>query len=75
MKKSLFVVLALAFFQFGCNKPAENQAESTEFITEPHETTQTLPTGDNSQTSLDWNGTYFNTLPVRVVKASRLGSH
>lgn len=63
MKKSLFIVLAVAVFQFGCNKPAENQAESTQIITESHETTQPLPTGDNSQTSLDWNGTYFNTLP------------
>lgn len=60
MKKSLFLILALAFFQVACTKPTEQQSDSSESNSEA---TQNLPLGDNSQTSLDWNGTYFNTLP------------
>ena len=63
MKKSFFFVLALATIQLSCSKPAETQTEVSESVTEPTETSQTLPTGDNSQTSLDWAGTYFNVLP------------
>lgn len=63
MKKSLFLILASIVFQFGCTKPAENQTESSETISETLETTPPLPISDNSQTSLDWAGSYFNTLP------------
>lgn len=63
MKKSLFLIFILAIFQFGCKKQAENQTESSENSLETPESAPTLPIGDNSQTSLDWAGTYFNTLP------------
>lgn len=63
MKKSLFLILASAAFQFGCNKTTETSNESAEIKPDTTVTVPTLPTGDNSQTSLDWNGTYFNVLP------------
>jgi uncharacterized lipoprotein NlpE involved in copper resistance len=63
MKKSLFLILALSSFQFGCNKTGETQTESTEINSDNTESEQTLPIVDNSQTSLDWAGTYFATLP------------
>ncbi|WP_111668745.1 copper resistance protein NlpE [Algoriphagus litoralis] len=63
MKKSLFLILALAAFQFGCNKATETGTESAEINSDTTETAQAPRTGDNSQTSLDWPGTYFNTLP------------
>lgn len=37
--------------------------ESSEISSETPETALPLPIGDNSQNSLDWAGTYFNTLP------------
>lgn len=63
MKKSLLLILSLVVFQFACTKPSENQTESSEISLETPETPPALPIGDNSQTSLDWAGTYFNTLP------------
>lgn len=63
MKKSLFLILALAAFQFGCTKTTETTNESADINSDTTVTVPTLPTGDNSQTSLDWPGTYFNTLP------------
>ena len=63
MKKSLYLILALVALQFGCKQPTETNLEGAEIISDTIETTQTLPLGDNSQTSLDWNGTYYNTLP------------
>lgn len=60
MNKSFFLILVIAVFQFGCNNPAENQIESSEILAE---TIQPIPIVDNSQTSLDWNGTYFQVLP------------
>jgi uncharacterized lipoprotein NlpE involved in copper resistance len=63
MKNSLYLIIAIAIFQLGCNKPPENTIEGAETNSDTIEATQTLPIGDNSQTSLDWPGTYFNTLP------------
>lgn len=63
MKKSIILILAFTVFQYSCTKPAENQTESSEMTSATPETAQPLPIGDNSQTSLDWAGTYFNTLP------------
>ncbi len=61
MKKSLAFLLALLVLGFACSQPAEQKTETdTLTVAEP---AQTLPIGDNSQTSLDWAGTYFNTLP------------
>ena len=63
MKKSFFLLLAFASLQLSCSKPSESQSEEVETVTETTEISPTLPTGDNSQTSLDWAGTYFNVLP------------
>lgn len=63
MKKSVFLILAIASFQFGCNKSAENRTVSSEELTATAETSQPIPSGDNSQNSLDWAGTYFEVLP------------
>jgi uncharacterized lipoprotein NlpE involved in copper resistance len=63
MQKLHFKILAFSFFLLGCSKPTASQNESEAMPSEATETSQPLPTGDNSQTSLDWAGTYFNTLP------------
>lgn len=63
MKKSIFLLFAIAAIQLSCSRPSESQAEAIESTSETIETSPTLPTGDNSQTSLDWVGTYFNVLP------------
>jgi uncharacterized lipoprotein NlpE involved in copper resistance len=63
MQKSIFKILAFSLFFMGCSKPIESQNESEAMPLEGTETSQSLPTGDNSETSLDWAGTYFNTLP------------
>lgn len=63
MQKSIVLSLAFAAFLLGCSKPTESKNESEAMISENTEASQTLPIEDNSQTSLDWAGTYFNTLP------------
>ncbi|MFL0685189.1 MAG: copper resistance protein NlpE [Algoriphagus aquaeductus] len=63
MKKSIFLLFAFAAIQLSCSRPSESQSEAIESTSETTETSPTLPTGDNSQTSLDWAGTYFNVLP------------
>lgn len=63
MKKSFFLLFALATIQLSCSKSSESQSDAVETVTETTETAPTLPSGDNSQTSLDWPGTYFNVLP------------
>lgn len=50
--------------QVACTKQSERQTESTQGSTiEIPAPDQPVPIGDNSETSLDWAGTYFNTLP------------
>ncbi|MFN3761482.1 MAG: copper resistance protein NlpE [Algoriphagus aquaeductus] len=63
MKKSIFLLFAFAAIQLSCSRPSESQSEAIESTSETTETSPALPTGDNSQTSLDWAGTYFNVLP------------
>ncbi len=63
MQKSFVLTFVIAAFLLSCSKPTESQNESEALTSESTEISQPLPTGDNSQTSLDWNGTYFNTLP------------
>lgn len=62
MKNSFFLSICLLAF-LSCNKPTESDSiespDSIKLQTEEN----TLPVGDNSETSLDWAGTYFNTLP------------
>ena len=70
MKKSL-LFLSLVSFAFGsCNKSAdaptaeeENTQSQTASEIAPEAVTGATYTGDNSQTSVDWQGTYFATLP------------
>ncbi|MFN3998826.1 copper resistance protein NlpE [Algoriphagus sp.] len=60
MKNSFLLFLSFIALQFSCTKPSEtNSFETSQPVLEE----RILPTGDNSQTSLDWAGTYFNTLP------------
>jgi uncharacterized lipoprotein NlpE involved in copper resistance len=63
--KNTILYLLLSIVLSACSNPQEKETEkeTTEIKSETRETAQTPPTGDNSQTSLDWNGTYFNTLP------------
>ncbi|MCU0400852.1 MAG: copper resistance protein NlpE [Algoriphagus sp.] len=64
MKRSLFFLLAIMAFQLGCSKPtADITAEAQVSHADTLKTTQNIPYADNSQTSLDWPGTYFNVLP------------
>lgn len=64
MKISILYLLFSIFF-FACSAPQkkETDKETAEINSDTTETAQAPPTGDNSQTSLDWPGTYFNTLP------------
>jgi uncharacterized lipoprotein NlpE involved in copper resistance len=66
--KSIGLFVAVLFSLLSCNKPSPSVIEesSNEVVkTSPAEGTSgpTTYAGDNSQTSLDWAGTYFNTLP------------
>lgn len=63
MQKSLFLILAFWAFLIGCSKPTASQNESEAVTSENTPAPKPLPIGDNSQTSLDLAGTYFNTLP------------
>lgn len=64
MKNSILYLL-FSILVIACSTPQEKVAENqtADINSNIGETTQTLPIGDNSQTSLDWAGTYFNTLP------------
>ncbi|OOG70461.1 copper resistance protein NlpE [Algoriphagus sp. A40] len=72
MKNSIFYLL-ISIFAFSCSKPQETEKETEKPDTELSKelkstesepvTGATQHTGDNSQTSLDWPGTYFATLP------------
>lgn len=70
MKKSL-LVLSLVSIAFGsCNKSSDTPIKEEE-TAKPQTASELAPeavtgatyTGDNSQTSVDWQGTYFATLP------------
>lgn len=63
-KHLIYSALITSGLLFSCNPPSESsEAESeTPALEQPKEETQ-LPIGDNSQTSLDWPGTYFGVLP------------
>ena len=69
MKNTLLVITGLiAFASFSCtNKEVmkdTNQSTDSTAIQKPADSTNTtIPTGDNSQTSVDWAGTYEATLP------------
>jgi uncharacterized lipoprotein NlpE involved in copper resistance len=63
MKNLLFLLFTIVAFQFGCSKPAGNKLEGIEMYSDTLKTVQNLRSGDNSQTSVDWAGTYFNVMP------------
>ncbi len=63
MKNRLYLLLTIVTFQFGCSKPIANKLEEVEIDSDTLNTVQKLPSVDNSQTALDWAGTYFNVLP------------
>lgn len=63
MKNRLYLLLTIVTFQFGCSKPIANKLEEVEIDSDTLNTVQKLPSVDNSQTALDWAGTYFSVLP------------
>ena len=55
---------------FSCNKEKVNTETTAEVIADsvthavyPEDTLQVVPTADNTETSVDWNGTYTGKLP------------
>ncbi|SHO61879.1 copper resistance protein NlpE [Algoriphagus zhangzhouensis] len=74
MKQYLSLLFLISLFAFSCaeKKTELNEEEAIEVIQEPvEETLDEFPEtieipmsmGDNSRTSLDWNGTYLGNLP------------
>ncbi|HSF53996.1 MAG TPA: copper resistance protein NlpE [Algoriphagus sp.] len=71
MRNFLLLLLSIVTLNFACNKPADKVAveevvstpQTAEEIAPEAVTGATHHTGDNSQTSVDWPGTYFATLP------------
>lgn len=63
-KHLIYSALIASGLLFSCNSPSETSQseEETTALEKPTEETP-LPIGDNSQTSLDWPGTYFGVLP------------
>ena len=58
-------ILTLAFSIFliaSCNKKSDDSKIETTTVTEI-KTDSTIAIGDNSQSSIDWNGTYKGTIP------------
>jgi uncharacterized lipoprotein NlpE involved in copper resistance len=71
MQKRFLFLFIFSLSVFSCSKPADT-ATVEENITEPKTAKEIAPesmtgatqyTGDNSQTSVDWAGTYFSTIP------------
>ena len=58
-----FPLSILALLQFACSNPPEKQVITLDSLPEKIEISQPNAVGDNSQTSVDWAGTYFNVLP------------
>jgi uncharacterized lipoprotein NlpE involved in copper resistance len=63
MKKCTYLFIVLLTFHYSCNKPADTGSWDITDTTDLVLKKESLHLGDNSQTSLDWAGTYFNTLP------------
>lgn len=61
--KNKFLTLAFsALLIASCNKKSDDPKIKTTTVTET-KTDSTIAIGDNSQNSLDWNGTYKGTIP------------
>lgn len=70
MKKNLLILFLVSFTLGSCTKPADPPSvqEDISSLQAVHENAPEgmagpISTGDNSQNSLDWPGTYFATLP------------
>jgi uncharacterized lipoprotein NlpE involved in copper resistance len=63
MKISFILIFAISAFHLGCSNPTDTNTGNLVTNSDTLKTAQNLPAGDNSQTSLDWAGTYFNVLP------------
>lgn len=67
MKKlQYFIVLLSSTIFFTCGSPESSKTEVEEIIQVEEkvaEETIEIPLGDNSRVSLDWDGTYFGTIP------------
>ncbi len=63
MNSSLFSFALVSFLFIGCSKPEEKKIPTTEIKLDSTEIALSKPSSDNSQTALDWVGTYFNVLP------------
>ncbi|GMQ31433.1 copper resistance protein NlpE [Algoriphagus confluentis] len=63
MKKSVFYLpLLLLTLIYSCTRSSSDNSSNDEESTQDAGNSS-LPVGDNSQTSLDWPGTYFGVLP------------
>jgi len=63
MKNALYLIFIIVAFQLGCTKPTDTKMAGPEINSDNLDTGKVLPGSDNSQTSVDWAGTYFNVLP------------
>ena len=64
MKRSSILLFALlCFILIGCSNPQEKQSLIEEISPQKSDIPQHETKADNSQTSVDWAGTYFNVLP------------
>lgn len=71
MKKTILAVSLISIALVACNKPQNKDEISTTTesvgasapITAQASSSETLPTGDTPETSLDWNGEYKGVLP------------
>ena len=62
MKKRILTIALIGFLITSCNKKSEETKLENTNKTEI-KTDSTSSVGDNSQNSLDWNGTYKGTIP------------
>jgi uncharacterized lipoprotein NlpE involved in copper resistance len=63
MNSSFFFFLIVALLFSGCSIREDKKILSKEIKADSTETSLPITAPDNSQTALDWAGTYFNVLP------------
>lgn len=63
MNSSLFSFAVVSLLLIACSRSEENKTPTAEIKLDSTEIAISKPSSDNSQTSVDWAGTYFNVLP------------
>lgn len=61
--KKSFITILFALSLFGCSQEKSIDQGNNEAIESIEQKDEGLPIGDNSMTSLDWNGTYSGIVP------------